>query len=140
MHTGMSMEDGMGMVQGHALAEELGPSLGRAIGVGAAFETATTNLPLQPQQSAGQEMQHDMQHGEPQMVPGYPQDMFMPMDEAVAKPETYGLRPTWSAGVQGMMTLVRVLPPDLYEKVKELQAQGRKEAPSPMPPEHQHSM
>ncbi len=137
MHTGMGMEDGMGMVQqGHALAEELGPSLGRAIGVGAAFETATTNLPLQPQQSAGQ----GMQHGEPQMVPGFPQDMFMPMDEEVAKPETYGLRPTWSAGVQGMMTLVRVLPPDLYEKVKELQAQGRKEAPSAMPPEHQHSM
>ncbi|MFB3095082.1 MAG: hypothetical protein ACE10O_04430, partial [Candidatus Acidiferrales bacterium] len=106
----------------------------------AAFEKATTNLPLQPQQSAGQEMQHDMQQDNPQMVPGYPQDMFMPMDEAVAKPETYGLRPTWSAGVQGMMTLVRVLPPDLYEKVKELQAQGRKEVPSPMPPEHQHSM
>ena len=136
MHTGMSMEDGMGMVQGHALAEELGPSLGRAIGVGAAFETATTNLPLQPQQSAGQEMPHDMQHDHQQMVPGYPQDMFMPMDEAVVKPETYGLRPTWSASVQGMMTLVRVLPPDLYEKVRELQAQGRSEPLPAMPHKH----
>ena len=137
MHTGMGMEDGMGMVQqGHALAEELGPSLGRTIGLGAEFEKTITNLPLQLQQSAGQEMRH----GEPQMAPGFPQDMFMAMDEEVAKPETYGLRPTWSAGVQGMMTLVRVLPLALYEKVKELQAQGRKEIPSPMPPEHQHSM
>ncbi len=49
----------------------------------------------------------------------------MPMDEAVAKPETYGLRPTWSAAVQGMMTLVRVLPPGLYDKVRALQAEAK---------------
>ena len=35
-----------------------------------------------------------------------------------------------------MMTLVRVLPPDLYEKVRELQAQNRSE-PSPAMP-HKH--
>ena len=133
MHTGMGMEEGMGMLrQGHALAEETGPSLGRAIGGGADFDKATTNLPLQQQHS----MQPGMEHGKARMVPGYPQDMFMPMDEMVAKPETYGLRPTWSASVQGMMTLVRVLPPDLYEKVRELQAQNRSE-PSPAMP-HKH--
>ena len=57
------------------------------------------------------------------MVPGFPQDMFMAMDEAVAKPETYGLRPTWSAGMMGMMTLVRVLPPPLFDKIQALKAE-----------------
>jgi hypothetical protein len=52
-------------------------------------------------------------------VPGFPQDAFMDMgmDEAVAKPENNGLPPNWSAMMMGMMTLVRVLPPDLYERV-----------------------
>lgn len=120
MHGGMGMEEGMGVIQaGGALAEENGPSFGRAMGGGSDFETATTNLPLP---------QHNMKQGEmqQQMAPGYPQDMFMPMDEAVAKPETYGLRPTWSAAVQGMMTLVRVLPPDLYDKVRALQAEAKR--------------
>ena len=133
MHTGMGMQEGMGIVRdSNALAEELGPSLGRAIGIGAEFEKPTTNLPLQQQ-----EMPHAMQD-QPERVPGYPQDMFMAMDEVVAKPETYGLRPTWSGGMMGMMTLVRVLPPDLYAKVKELQAQGRTQAPPPMPMQHKH--
>ncbi|MFM2125957.1 MAG: hypothetical protein RL328_2408, partial [Acidobacteriota bacterium] len=44
-------------------------------------------------------------------VPGYPQDMWMVMDEPFKnKPETMGLRPTWTAGMMGMMTLVRALP------------------------------
>ena len=52
-------------------------------------------------------------------VPGFPQDAFMDMgmDEAVAKPENNGLPRNWSAMMMGMMTLVRVLPPDLYERV-----------------------
>ena len=81
-------------------------------------------------------MDMGMKSAQQPMTPGYPQDMFMPMDEAVAKPETYGLRPTWSASVQGMMTLVRVLPPDLYEKVRELQAQERSEPRPAMPHKH----
>jgi FtsP/CotA-like multicopper oxidase with cupredoxin domain len=50
-------------------------------------------------------------------VPGFPQDAFMDMgmDEAVAKPENNGLPRNWSAMMMGMMTLVRVLPPDLYD-------------------------
>jgi len=55
-------------------------------------------------------------------VPLYPQDAFMEgpmmaMDKEVDKPETYGLPAGWSGFVQGMMTLVRVLPPDQYEKI-----------------------
>ena len=49
-------------------------------------------------------------------VPGFPQDAFMEMsmDEAVAKPETHGLPANWSAGMMGMMTLIRVLPEKEY--------------------------
>lgn len=52
-------------------------------------------------------------------VPGFPQDAFMEMgmDDAVAKPETYGLPPNWSAQMMGMMTLVRVLPDNDYEEM-----------------------
>jgi manganese oxidase len=52
-------------------------------------------------------------------VPGFPQDAFMDMgmDEVVAKPENNGLPRNWSAMMMGMMTLVRVLPPDLYDLV-----------------------
>ena len=138
MHTGMGMEEGMGMLrQGGALAEENGPSMGRAIGLGADFEKATTNLPLQ-QQSAEHQMHGGMAHGKPQMVPGYPQDMFMVMDDEVAKPETYGLRRTWTGGMMGMMTLVRVLEPKLYNKIKALQAHAPKVKPSRTAPSHPH--
>jgi hypothetical protein len=52
-------------------------------------------------------------------VKGFPQDAFMEMgmDEAVAKPETYGLPANWSAGMMGMMTLMRVLPNDQYDEI-----------------------
>jgi hypothetical protein len=50
--------------------------------------------------------------------------MEMGMDEAVAKPETHGLPENWSAMMMGMMTLVRVLPPDKYEEIMTLKRQG----------------
>jgi len=55
-------------------------------------------------------------------VPNFPQDAFMegPMmtvDQRVARPENYGLRPGWSQFMQGMMTYIRVLPPDRYDQV-----------------------
>ena len=63
------------------------------------------------------------------MVPGYPQDMVMVMDDMVAKPETFGLRPGWSGGTMGMMTIVRVLEPELFDKIHELKVeQARKVA------------
>ena len=50
---------------------------------------------------------------------GFPQDAFMEMgmDEIVDKPETYGLPTNWSAGMMGMMTLVRVLPEKDYDEI-----------------------
>jgi len=55
-------------------------------------------------------------------VPGFPQDAFMEMsmDAAVAKAETLGLPPNWSAGMMGMMTMVRVLPDDEYHQIQSL--------------------
>ena len=51
-------------------------------------------------------------------VPGYPQEMIMIVDKEVAKPQTYGLPPGWTASMMGMMTLVRVLPPEEYDEVQ----------------------
>jgi FtsP/CotA-like multicopper oxidase with cupredoxin domain len=55
-------------------------------------------------------------------VPGFPQDAFMEMsmDAAVNKPETHGLPPNWSAGMMGMMTMVRVLPDSEYDEIQRL--------------------
>jgi FtsP/CotA-like multicopper oxidase with cupredoxin domain len=52
-------------------------------------------------------------------VPGFPQDAFMEMgmDQVVEKPETYGLPRNWSAGMMGMMTMVRVLQEKEYEAI-----------------------
>jgi len=52
-------------------------------------------------------------------VKGYPQDMWMPMDDMFEKPETIGLRKGWSGAMMGMMTIVRVLPPALYDQIQE---------------------
>jgi peptidyl-tRNA hydrolase len=65
------------------------------------------------------------------MVPGYPQDMFMVMDDMVAKPETYRLRRGWSGGTMGMMTIVRVLQPDLFDKIQELKAEQARKVAQP---------
>ncbi|MBX3279090.1 MAG: multicopper oxidase domain-containing protein [Acidobacteria bacterium] len=71
-------------------------------------------------------------------VPGYPQDemMMMVVDESVVKPENYGLAAGWSASLQGMMNLIRVLPPDKYEDVMKRVREGRVEKPAA--PEHKH--
>jgi hypothetical protein len=151
MPMGMDMERGMGMLrQGHALSEENGPSLGRGMGVGSTNEQRVSNGP-QSQQQAMKSMQgmEGMQHGDQEelpananQVPGFPQDAFMEgpmiaMDQMVEKPENYGLRPGWSGFMQGMMTFVRVLPPDMYDKIKSMK--GQEEPNKPMPGmEHNH--
>jgi len=69
-------------------------------------------------------------------VPGFPQDAFMEMgmDEIVEKPETQGLPKNWSAGMMGMMTMVRVLPDKEYDAIL-----ARKRTPNPQTPEqHEH--
>jgi FtsP/CotA-like multicopper oxidase with cupredoxin domain len=65
-------------------------------------------------------------------VPGFPQDAFMEMgmDAAVEKPETHGLPPNWSAGLMGMMSLVRVLPPEKYDEIMALKQRGSKRNPA----------
>jgi manganese oxidase len=69
-------------------------------------------------------------------VPGFPQDAFMEMgmDEIVEKPETYGLPKNWSAGMMGMMTMVRVLPDKEYDAILSRKKAGR----SATPDEHSH--
>jgi FtsP/CotA-like multicopper oxidase with cupredoxin domain len=63
------------------------------------------------------------------MFPGYPQDMVIVMDDLVAKPETFGMRRGWTAGTMGMMTIVRVLEADLFDRIQQLKAeQAGKEA------------
>jgi len=59
-------------------------------------------------------------------VPGFPQDAFMEMgmDEVVEKPETYGLPKNWSAGMMGMMTMVRVLPDKEYDAIMSKKTAG----------------
>ncbi|MGI9071909.1 MAG: multicopper oxidase domain-containing protein, partial [Bryobacteraceae bacterium] len=132
---GVDMETGMGMLRGTPGAptgEDYGPSLGRGLGVGSTSDQPLANSPLS-QQKAMAAMQ-GMQHGGMSMesdvakdanrVPGFPQDAYMEgpmmaMDDMVKKPQNYGLRTGWSGFMQGMMTFVRVLPPDQYDQVME---------------------
>src|ERR1700757_36636 len=140
MPAGGDMNTGMGMLKGTPgapMGEDYGPTLGRGLGgVGNASDTTTTNGPLSQKKAmdAMPGMQHDM--GNMQMgqlaqddiaknandVPNFPQDAYMEgpmmaMDEMVNRPENYGLRSGWSGFMQGMMTFVRVLPPDKYDEI-----------------------
>ena len=124
MSAGMGMAEGMGvMQQGGALDNENGPSLGRSIGIGADYQKPTTNAAIEASAEAATTAapthgEHEQQGvSDPWRVPGYPQDMMMNMTAANSKPETYGLAPGWSGDLSGMMTLVRVLEPDLYDQV-----------------------
>ena len=134
--TGKGMEEGMGVVrQGHALSEDMAPGFGRGMGDSTEKERNTTNL-------AGPSphlQQNKLKETDKKRVPGYPQDMVMIMDKEVAKPETYGLPPGWTASMMGMMTLVRVLPADVYEEVQRRIREGISEPPTGKPPAgHQH--
>ena len=147
------MEQAMGMLrQGSATSGENGPSLGRGMGVGSTAEQAMSNSPMK----AGAMQHRDMSGMQMQMaapdvsknansVPGFPQDAFMEgpmmaMDRMVDKPENYGLRPGWSGFMAGMMTFVRVLPPDQYDQIMELRQkqQGKKPMSSMPAMEHNH--
>jgi FtsP/CotA-like multicopper oxidase with cupredoxin domain len=91
-----------------------------------AIETASTNdaKALSQMETLAKSVPFEHVHHSPiaenaNSVPGFPQDAFMEMgmDDAVAKPETHGLPANWSAGMMGMMTLVRVLPDKEYEEI-----------------------
>ena len=120
------MTSGMGIVTGGALSENAGPAFGRTLGTGADAERPMPNMPLGAQQPTVVPPQREAPNKD--MFPGYPQDMFMVMDEAVAKPETYGLRPGWTGSTMGMMTIVRVLTPELFDKIAELKAEQQRKA------------
>lgn len=109
------------------MASMVGPMtrLGRGMQAGASMEEAMTHI-------------HGMSMPElpknANQVPLFPQDAYMEgpmmaMDKEVEKPETYGLPAGWSGFVQGMMTLVRVLPHEQYEKIVDLKAKQRAQAP-----------
>jgi manganese oxidase len=143
MEEGMGMLKG---TPGAPTGDDYGPSLGRGMGVGSTNDQATGNTPLSDDKAmdAMPGMQHDHMQQMPGMqmpgmampgmqkerdvsananrVPGFPQDAYMEgpmmqMDDAVKKPLNYGLRPGWSGFMQGMMSFVRVLPPDRYDEV-----------------------
>ncbi len=129
--TGGGMEEGMGMIrQGNALSEDLGPKFGRGMGM-AAEERQISNAVRAPMVAQGGHGAHAPATGPKPRVPGFPQDMMMPMDDAVAKPETYGMAKDWTAATQGMMTIVRVLPPDTYDEVMRRVEAARNAPPKP---------
>jgi manganese oxidase len=71
-------------------------------------------------------------------VPGFPQDAYMEgpmmnMDKMVEKPENYGLRPGWTEDMQGMMTLIRVLPPAQYDEMMARIQRNKQQAMPDMP-------
>jgi hypothetical protein len=114
MQTGMGMQEGMGIVrQGSATSEELGPGLGRGMSITADRERNVSHE-IHQNQEQNVNVAKDVSS-----KPGYPQDdlMMMPVDAAVAKPENNYLAPGWSASLQGMMSLVRVLPAEKYDRL-----------------------
>jgi hypothetical protein len=126
-----TMEAGMGIMEGGALGESGAPAFGRAIVVGAEPERLVPNVPMPREPQPGTPQSDPAAPPNAGMFPGYPQDMFMVMDEAVAKPETYGLRPGWSGGTMGMMTIVRVLEPEMFETIQRLKAEQAQKAVRP---------
>ena len=151
MPAGAGMEQGMGIMSGGAAtAAENGPSMGRAMGVGSTLAQPTTNGSMSVQSSQPSSSQlatqgmGGMQMGQADVskdansVPGFPQDAFMEspamaMDAMVEKPETFGLRPGWSGYMQGMMTLIRVLPPERYDEIVNLRERRQKNGGTAMP-------
>ena len=137
MPAGVDMNQGMGMLNGTPgapLGDDYGPSLGRGLGVGSTNDQSVGNTPLSANKANDAAMagMEGMDHtgGMPMTdvakdanrVPGFPQDAFMEgpmmaMDKMVERPQNFGLRPGWSGFMQGMMSFVRVLPPDQYDKV-----------------------
>ena len=136
LQTGKGMEEGMGIMKGHALSEENAPGFGRGMGMTTAEKPVSPMVGPTPHQMPGGQAGQGAGSGQ-HRVPGFPQDMWMPMDEEVTKAETYGLPKDWSAALGGMMTLVRVLPPDKYDEimalVKEAGSDTEPIRPTPLP-------
>lgn len=144
LRAGLSATGGMGIASsGSALSEDYGPSMGRSMGEMIGTERAVGNMTVMPGTGAGNGRGMagmapmaggrggaPMAHGGMDMeaarrVPGYPQGMMdMPMEmpaeklrKITGKREARGMRRDWFTGVEGLMTVVRVLPPELYDQV-----------------------
>lgn len=123
MQAGGSMATGMGMItRGPALSDEFGAQLGRGTGEQTGTERAVANgMRMNGGPNEGGHAGHGGMSG--RTVPGFPQDMFGMVEfsevelRKLNKPETRGMRKDWFKGVEGLMTVVRVLPPELYDKV-----------------------
>lgn len=117
MPAGLNMQNSLGMLQlgrGESMLRELGPSLGRGLGEQTSNEREVRNGPDHASHAAH----------ESRRVPGFPQDMmdmhgmYSEADlKRINKTETRGMRANWYAGVEALMTVLRVLPRDLYDKV-----------------------
>ena len=123
-----TVEAGMGIHEGHALSDAAAPAFGRTVNIGAETERNVANMPLERIPQTALPQTRDAAQPNAGMFPGYPQDMFMVMDDVVAKPETHGLRPGWSGGTMGMMTIVRILTPELFDEIQELKAEQARKA------------
>ncbi len=131
LQTGGGMEEGMGVVRkGNALSSELGPSFGRGMGM-AESERLISNIAGTRTGHGGHGQYGAAAGGTATRVPGFPQDMWMVMDDEVAKPETYGMAPGWTGAMQGMMTTVRVLPPDKYDDIMRRLREAQTTPPRP---------
>lgn len=122
---GLEMQPSLGMLtRGPALSEAHGPALGRGLGEQTSPERAVRNGGFAGMPAQEGHAGHGVANGKSkQKVPGYPQDMMgmQMLDkhqiEKLKKPETAGMRSNWYEGVEGLMTVIRVLPSDLYDKV-----------------------
>ena len=131
MSSGGSMATGMGMItRGPALSPEFGASLGRGTGEQTGSDRTVGNG---PKMDPGMKMEaetDDKMKMEPGMkidskkVLGFPQSMSgmtmysqKEIEKLNSRWQTRGMRERWFEGVEGLMTVVRVLPDELYEQV-----------------------
>jgi FtsP/CotA-like multicopper oxidase with cupredoxin domain len=68
-----------------------------------------------PGKPAGEHDHSKMQRGMQQEMPGH--EGMGAMSRVEGRPEAIGMRPGWSMGVEGLMNVVRVLPPELYDTI-----------------------
>ncbi len=101
----------------HHMMNHMVEQAGPRIRDGSTVDAYLTNLDSRPSV--------DMKHRKEFGTPGYPQGMQgMTMSDEFMKAiwsrrEVQGMRATWHKSVHGLMTTLRVLPDDLYQKVME---------------------
>jgi hypothetical protein len=130
LRAGQSSTGGMGIVNGGpALSSEaFGPSMGRSMGEQTSMDRAVGNMTAMPTQP-GMHGSHGGHRMAARRVPGSPVGMLdMPTTwtpeqiQKLNKRETRGMRGDWYTGVEGLFTVVRILPPDLFDQVMSGQA------------------